>query len=66
MPNATMFYREIAPSSEISHLVLSFWEFLVQGENCEPVIHEVVPDGCVSLLYWRNKNAGIHKFLLLI
>ncbi len=52
-----MFYREIAPSPEISHLVLSFWEFLTQVENSEPIVHEVFPDGCISLLYYRNKTA---------
>ncbi len=43
MSNASMFYREIPASSEISHLVLSFWEFLIQGENHEPIVHEVFP-----------------------
>jgi len=52
-----MFYREIPASPEISHLVLSFWEFLTQVENSEPIVHEVFPDGCISLLYYRNKTA---------
>jgi len=57
MSNASMFYREIAPSSEISHLVVSFWEFLTRGETPEPIDHEVFPDGCVSLFFYRNKTA---------
>jgi len=60
MSNASMFYREIASSPEISHLVLSFWEFLTQGENPEPIVHEVFPDGCISLFYYRNKNADVN------
>lgn len=58
MSNALMFYREVAASPEISHLVLSFWEFVVGGETGEPKIHEVFPDGCVSILYYRNENFG--------
>lgn len=54
MSNALMFYREVAPPNEISHLVLSFWEFVVKSESREPIIHEVFPDGCVSILYYRN------------
>ena len=54
-----MFYRETAASPKISHLVLSFWEFLAQGENREPIVHEVFPDGCISLLYKRNRTFGI-------
>lgn len=60
MSNHAMFYHEIAPSLEISHLVLSFWEFTVQSENPEPIIHEVFPDGCVLLFYYRNKNADVN------
>ncbi len=54
-----MFYREIPASPEISHLVLSFWEFLAKGENHEPIVHEVFPDGCISLVYKRNRIFGI-------
>jgi AraC-like DNA-binding protein len=53
-----MLYRESAPSGEISHLVLSFWEFAVTGEDGEPIIHEVFSDGCISLVYHRNKNSN--------
>lgn len=59
-----MFYREIAPSPEISHLVLSFWEFTVKSEICEPIIHEVFPDGCISILYYRNLNGSVNTLLI--
>ncbi len=60
MSNASMFYREIAPPPEISHLVLSFWEFLTRGETAEPIDHEVFPDGCISLFYYGNENADVN------
>jgi AraC-like DNA-binding protein len=60
----SMYYREIAPPKGVSHLVLSFWEFIVDGENPAPVQHEVFPDGCVSLLYHRNENLNIRKISL--
>lgn len=55
-----MFYREIAPPPEISHLVLSFWEFLTRGETAEPIDHGVFPDGCISLFYYGNENADVN------
>jgi len=64
MSNAAMFYREIAPPLETAHLVLSFWEFTAHSENTAPVIHEVFPDGCVSLFYYRNKNADCNLLLI--
>ena len=59
-----MFYREIAPPPEISHLVLSFWEFSVKGESSEPVVHEVFPDGCISLIYKRNEFFNINALFI--
>ena len=59
-----MFYREINPSPEISHLVLSFWEFTAQDGNSDPIVHEVFPDGCVSLFYYRNKCIGLNKIFI--
>ena len=59
-----MFYREIAPAPDISHLVLSFWEFSVNGESSEPIIHEVFPDGCISLFYKRKGNFGANTFFI--
>lgn len=59
MSHPSMFYCESAPSPAISHLVLSFWEFAAQGENSAPIVHEVFPDGCISIIYKRNKSFGI-------
>ncbi len=55
-----MFYREIPASPKILHLVLSFWEFLAKGKNHEQTIHEVFPDGCISLFYYGNENADVN------
>lgn len=55
-----MFYREIAPSNELRDLVVSFWEFRVPDEIASPIEHEIFPDGCVSLYYFRNLQRGIH------
>lgn len=59
MSHSSMFYGESAPSSEISHLILSFWEFTAQGETSAPIVHEVFPEGCISIIYKRNKSFGI-------
>jgi AraC-like DNA-binding protein len=64
MSNALMFYREIAPPKEISHLVLSFWEFAVKSENRQPIIHEVFPDGCISILYYRHQNLDVNTLFI--
>lgn len=56
-----MFYREAAPSAELSDIVLSFWEFSVSENAPEPIIHEVFPDGCISLFYYRNLSLGINE-----
>ena len=58
-----MFYREVA-LAEISHLVLSFWEFTGEGESCEPISHEVFPDGCVSLFYYRNERVDVSRLFI--
>lgn len=59
-----LFYREIAPSLDTSHLVLSFWEFAVDGETRESMTHEIFPDGCISLIYHRNKNLDINTVFI--
>ena len=64
MPSALMFYREVAPPEEIAHLVLSFWEFAVRNETREPIIHEVFPDGCVSILYYRNRKHDVNTLFV--
>jgi AraC-like DNA-binding protein len=59
-----MFYRETAPSSDVSPLVFSFWEFTVSRETVAPIHHEVFPDGCVSIFYHRNENFGLERLFL--
>lgn len=56
-----LFYREIAPSTNIAPLVLSFWEFSVIAGDFAPIQHEIFPDGCISLFYHRNDNLKIHR-----
>jgi AraC-like DNA-binding protein len=51
-------YREILPPVDLEHLVLSFWEFTVDAEAGGPLDHEIFPDGCISLLYRRNRRMG--------
>ncbi len=55
-----MFYREIAPSTDLRNLILSFWEFRVPSGIASPIEHEIFPDGCVSLYYFRNLQRGIN------
>lgn len=50
---APLAYRERAPSSELSHVVLSFWELRVAPELQAPYLHRVFPDGCLGLVYRR-------------
>jgi AraC-like DNA-binding protein len=54
-----MFYREIPPSDDLRHLILSFWEFRVPVDAQSPIEHEIFPDGCVSLYYYRNLGRGL-------
>lgn len=60
---AILNYREMLPASEIKHLVYCFWEFSIADELPTPLMHEIFPDGCVSLIYRRNKKANL-DFLL--
>lgn len=55
-----MFYREIAPSPDLSELILSFWEFRVPSDTASPIEHEIFPDGCVSLYYFKNSERGLN------
>jgi AraC-like DNA-binding protein len=65
MNSGLMFYREAAAPDEISHLVLSFWEFAAAGgEIGAPVQHEVFPDGCVSVFYHRNEKFNVRRVFL--
>ena len=60
---AILTYSEELPAPEVSHLVYSFWEFTVAGESNAPVLHEIFPDGCTSLIYRRNEK---HNFSLMV
>lgn len=64
MSKISMLYREAAPPEEISHLAMSFWEFIVEGESAEPTIHEVFPDGCFSLIYHRNEKFNLNTLFI--
>lgn len=57
-----LFYRELAAPPDLSHLVLSFWEFTAKSDSAEPIMHEIFPDGCISLTYRRNNKFGINGF----
>ncbi|MEO6393758.1 MAG: AraC family transcriptional regulator [Pyrinomonadaceae bacterium] len=54
-----LFYRELAPRPSLDHLVFSFWEFTVRGDDPAPISHEIFPDGCISIIYRRNERLGI-------
>lgn len=57
-----LYYRELSPPSEISHLAFLFFELA-----CEPsgttIEHELFPDGTISLLYHRNSLLGLEQLL---
>ena len=62
-PETVLFYRECPPPPEVRHLVLSFWEFAVRaGARKSPIMHEIFPDGCISLVYRRNDALNIRGF----
>lgn len=54
-----MNYYELAPSFDLAHIVLSYSEFTVGRDAPSPIIHEVIPDGCVSLVYHRNASGEV-------
>lgn len=56
-----MSYRETAPSADVSHLVLSFWEFTADDQDFGMIQHEVFPDGCISLFYHRNEKFNLQR-----
>lgn len=62
-PETVLFYRECPPPPGLRHLVLSFWEFAVRaGVGNTPIMHEIFPDGCISLVYRRNDALNIRGF----
>lgn len=50
------------PPADLEHLILSFWEFTVDGDGSAPFGHEIFPDGCISLFYLRNRRLGYAGF----
>ncbi len=64
MQNPPMFYCEESPSADSSHFVLSFWEFKVDDNLSEPLMHEVFPDGCISIFFSHNKTLSTHRLLI--
>lgn len=52
-------YSELSPGAAVSHLVYSFWEFSVAPRLQQPVTHEIFPDGCVSIFYYRNEPKSL-------
>ena len=62
--NYKFFYRENLPNPRIEHLIFGFFEFSIKSDSAAPLPHEVFPDGCVSILYRRNKNLNIELLLL--
>ena len=61
MLNPPLFYREESPAADISHFVFSFWEFKVAGELSASMTHEIFPDGCVSIVFYRNRHISFQK-----
>lgn len=59
-----MFYREESPSDKISHFVLSFWEFKIDEEITEPIMHEVFPEGCISIVFYRNECLSVEELFV--
>lgn len=51
-----LFYRELPPPPDLDHLVLSFWEFSVKSDGPAPIMHEIFPDGCISIAYRKNSR----------
>lgn len=55
-PDTFLSYREMPPGAAVSHLVYSFWEFSVASELKHSITHEIFPDGCFSIFYYRNEQ----------
>ena len=62
--NSTFQYNEISSTPEIAHLAFCFFEFSIESKSSAPIPHEVFPDGCISLLYRRNKRLNLNLLLI--
>jgi hypothetical protein len=54
----SMSYREAPPSPDLAPFVRSHWEFAVAEGAGGPLLHEVLPDGCVSISFGRIPATG--------
>jgi AraC-like DNA-binding protein len=52
--SGAMNYCELAPARDLAHVVLSYSQFTIAPDVRGPIVHEVITDGCVSLVYHRN------------
>ncbi|MFV0389324.1 MAG: helix-turn-helix domain-containing protein [Pyrinomonadaceae bacterium] len=59
-----LFYSEEQPSKNVAHFVQSFWEFRASEHIKSPIMHRVFPDGCLSLIYFRNPYAAIKRLII--
>ncbi len=64
MKNTPFFYREESPSADTAHFVLSFWEFKVNTQISSPITHDIFPDGCISIVFYRNTKLNFQKLFI--
>lgn len=64
MQSQPLFYRENASSAETAHFVLSYWEFKVEAQISSPIMHEVFPDGCISIIFYKNEKVEFQNLFL--
>lgn len=57
-------YTEVEPPNAIAHLAFCFFEFSIDGPGSEPIPHEIVPDGFVSLLIRKNRKDRSREVML--
>ncbi len=50
MTDLLPYYRELAPNSEIAHLVGAFWSYSTPNSN-GIIKHRVLPDGCMDVIF---------------
>jgi AraC-like DNA-binding protein len=57
--NGVMSYCELAPAPDLAHVVLSYAQFAIAPDARGPIVHEVITDGCISLVYHRNPAQAV-------
>jgi|GEM_PF-1414952 len=60
-------YSEYKPAEELSQLIFCYWIFEYnpkpnESGKAEELRHNVLPDGCVSLLFQNSKETGSRRF----